>query len=154
MWWPKNSGDWGIVLGIAALLLAVPASLLANFLTPKLRVWWMVRSLGSGKKKLNGLEAYMENLNAEPELSYSAAAILRGHETVVSAILYASYSLLFAIIYANGADLSTRPPHLRPGYLRLLLAMATVQVVSSMYAQVKIQQSLPPERKNKNFERR
>lgn len=137
------------MVGIIGLLLTVPLNILANFLTPKLRVWWTIRSLGSGAKKIDKLIILMKKLQDEPELDHSAAAVLEGHKTLVWCVFFMGYSLLLAMVYATGADLSLRPPYFKPGYLKLFLTVAFIQAVICSYSLAKIQYSLRRSAKGK-----
>jgi hypothetical protein len=139
MWPHKDLGWWGFVVSVACLILTVPLAILANFLTPKLKVWWTIRSLGSATKKLNGLLKLMKKIDAEPELSHSAATILSAMTALVYFIFAIGYSLLLAIIFATGSDVTAKTPNFHPGYLKLLLAVLPLQVAASTYCLAKIQ---------------
>jgi hypothetical protein len=149
MWPHKDLGWWGVVVGIACLVLTVPLNILANFLTPKLRVWWTIRSLGSGTKKLNQLINLAKRLEGEPELSHSATSTLEGQKTLLWGGFCTGYSLLLALIYATGADLSLKGAPLKPGYLKLFLVVAFIQVVVCSYSVAKIQHFLRTSAKGK-----
>jgi hypothetical protein len=55
-WLPKDKAAWGIVLAIAAIVLAFPLSLLANLLTPKIRNWLAQRSAAGLRQRIAELE--------------------------------------------------------------------------------------------------
>src|SRR5580700_11187937 len=106
MWLHHDIGWWGFVLAVATLILAYPLDVLAHLTTPKLKVWWAIRSLGSATEKLEGLVRMMKRLEAEPELSHSAAAILAAQKTLVWFGFGMGYTLLMGIIFATGSDLT------------------------------------------------
>lgn len=47
---------WGVTLSIVALVLMVPAAILANVVTPKIQNWWASRSRASLVKRIDKLE--------------------------------------------------------------------------------------------------
>jgi len=55
-WLPKEKATWGIILAIAAIILAFPLSLLANLITPKIRDWWAQRSVAALRARIAMLE--------------------------------------------------------------------------------------------------
>jgi hypothetical protein len=155
MWLGHTSSWWGLVISIACLFLTVPLAIGGNLLTPKVRAWWAVRSLGSGTQRLNGLVEIMKRMQTEPELNPSATAILLALKGVSWSLFMTIYTILLAIVYGVGSDLTVRPPRLRPGYLKLFIGVAFIQVCANVYGQVKIQQGLrnsAAERKRLNDE--
>ena len=80
MHWPSyERGTWGIILAIAAILLAFPLSLLANLVTPAIRNWWANRSVATLKIRLATLERDLQKRQSYPLFS-------EGEETILLAI--------------------------------------------------------------------
>jgi hypothetical protein len=91
---------------------------------------------------LVALTAFIEAVHAEPELSHSAATMLYVQRALTFSAFFVAYSLLLTIIYATGADLTVKPPRFHPGYLKLFISIAILQVGASSYALAKIQAAL------------
>jgi|SRR5580692_1391914 hypothetical protein len=77
MWMHHDSAWW---LGIIALVLMIPANLLANFLTPVLKNWWATRSIKitSLKKRIEKLETSLSKIETIPVLTPFQHSVLRG----------------------------------------------------------------------------
>ena len=71
MHWPSyDRTTWGLVIGIVALILAFPLSLLANIVTPSIKNWWAERSVKSLKKRIVKLEAEFSRMKTFPMFSW------------------------------------------------------------------------------------
>lgn len=62
MWLHHDLGWWGVVLAIVALLLMIPASILANMITPILLNWFSMRSRRSLRNRIMRLETRLADL--------------------------------------------------------------------------------------------
>src|ERR1035441_9883765 len=73
---PKDKATWGIVLAIAAIVLAFPLSLLANLLTPDIRNWWAGRSIAAMRRRLSDLESERAKMETYTLISEGEETIL------------------------------------------------------------------------------
>jgi hypothetical protein len=133
MWMGLNVSGWSLVIGIVCIVFAIPLTVLGNLLTPRVRVWWAVRSLDTATKKLNGLVDLLKKLNDSPELTYSATVILRALQMITYCLFLLGYLTLLAVVFATGADLPPKPLHFHPGYIRLTVLIALLEVAAFTY---------------------
>jgi hypothetical protein len=75
-WLPNDRATWGIVLAIAAIVLAIPFSLIANLITPKIRNWWAERSVAALKRRIAELERRLKMVETYDLLSESEEVIM------------------------------------------------------------------------------
>lgn len=75
MW--KDLGLWGLIVGIAAILLTVPLSMLGNILTPRFLNWWSERSVSSLSRRIMRLERQLAETRKLPPISDGEEQILR-----------------------------------------------------------------------------
>ena len=78
MWLGHDLTWWGAMLGLVALLLMLPANLVANFLTPVLKDWWATRSIASLKRRINKMENTLVQVEAIPPFSPYEHCIVYG----------------------------------------------------------------------------
>lgn len=69
---------WGFALAVLGLVLMIPASMLANMLTPKLMNWWAQRSEASLRKRIKMLEDKLAEFEKHELISETDDFILRG----------------------------------------------------------------------------
>jgi hypothetical protein len=69
MFWPKDRGEWGFWIGIAAFVLAYPFSLLANLTSGRLQNWWARRSQESLKREIGRSKERLALLKQLPLIS-------------------------------------------------------------------------------------
>ena len=68
--WPHyDRTTWGLILAVAALVLMIPANILSNILTEKLRNWWATRSQSSLRSRIEMLESELAELEKRPAIS-------------------------------------------------------------------------------------
>ena len=88
MHWPSyDKATWGILLGIVAILLAFPLSLIANLVTPKIRNWWAERSVATIKERIASLESEVTKIGARSLFPWDHVLLLKfGQWLGVSAV--------------------------------------------------------------------
>jgi hypothetical protein len=75
-WLSNDKATWGIVLGILAIMLAFPLSLVANLVAPKIRNWWARRSAAALSRRIARLETELANAKKYASISDGEALIL------------------------------------------------------------------------------
>jgi hypothetical protein len=97
---PHDTATW---LAIAALILAVPLSVVGNLLTPILRNWWAQRSVASLQKRIAELEGLVSDMGKNTPLSEVEEAILL---TLRNGVAIASVVVLVAVteVYIHVAN--------------------------------------------------
>jgi hypothetical protein len=91
--WPKDSGSWGVVLAILAILLTVPLSMVGNMLTPKFQNWWARRSRLGIEQRIKSLRAELAEMEKYPALSETEDYILINGQVTQVLILSFGYVL-------------------------------------------------------------
>lgn len=74
---------WGFVLALAALVLMIPANILANVLTPKLKTWWAERSEASLRGKIVELQTELSEMEHHKSIADAEHHLLLGVETLI-----------------------------------------------------------------------
>jgi hypothetical protein len=103
MWLHHDAAWWGLVLAIVGLALLLPASILANLLTPMLKNWWAERSVASTRKRIAKLEEELAQAVAEyPEPSETLYYTIWGLELLLMVTsVIASTGVLIVLILAG-----------------------------------------------------
>lgn len=82
-------GWWGFWVGIAAIVLTVPLSMIGNILTPKVQNWWATRSENAMKKRIHTLRSRLADYESRfPEMTEFEDVV---SECLVSIVLMAMY---------------------------------------------------------------
>jgi hypothetical protein len=101
--WPKDPGAWGLVLGIAAILLAIPLSVIGNLLTPKFRNWWASRSRSALERRIKALKAELGVMETYPALSETEDQILTSGQVTHYLIWSLGYIFIGSSLALDGA---------------------------------------------------
>jgi hypothetical protein len=94
-------GWWGFVLGIAALVLTYPISLLANLTSPAIKNWWAERSVASLQKRIRKLEQQLAEYDTREMLTEGMDRLLVGVE--VLGFLTSMTLMLVDLAFLTGA---------------------------------------------------
>ena len=78
-----------LVISIAALVLTIPCSIIANMVTPKLRNWWAARSRQSLEARISTLQAELARGELLPAMTVTEEYIFMGIEYGVTLVQYA-----------------------------------------------------------------
>ena len=106
-WLPHDVGTWGLILGIAAIILTIPLGIVANLLSPKIKLWWLLRSTKGTANKLASLTRYRDHL--EKELVFTPfEEAMWGHQCDMTYFV----SLLAVIIVIATALIPEAHPHI------------------------------------------
>ncbi len=120
--WPSyEHGTWGIILGVAAIVLAIPLSVVGNLITPKIRNAWTERSTKAARKRLERLKADLMKSEHVPEISEVDDFTLRGVQVIL--LLFGQ---LLAIIVALQIPESARWYELGLSGKRLIVGVAAL----------------------------
>src|SRR6267142_6869181 len=117
------SREWTIGLWIAALVLALPISMLANIFTPKVSNWWSERSIASLKLRIAKLESNLATVQETPPWSPFEHSVMYALERIGWLIM--SVGTLIAglvIVLSVWYELSG---HTIPNFIFLLLFSLT-----------------------------
>ena len=95
---PKDAGTWGLILGIAAIFLTIPLSMIGNILTPKLLNWWARRSLASLRRRIAGLKKQLMQMEAFPVLTETEERILASGEATHFLVFTVGYYVLGSLL--------------------------------------------------------
>jgi len=68
--------DLGVVIGILAIVLTIPLSLVANLMTPSIKNWWAARSTASLRKRIDKLENQLAEYEQYTEMSEEGELIM------------------------------------------------------------------------------
>jgi hypothetical protein len=98
-WLPKDKAMWGIILAIAAIVLAFPLSLLANLVTPKIRNYWAKRSVAGLKKRIASLESELARMEGISLFSHDVALLLSFANLLAQCILSMMTCFLGIAVY-------------------------------------------------------
>jgi hypothetical protein len=78
-WIPRDSGSWGVILGVLALLLMFPMGVVINLVTPVIKDWWARRSHTS-------LVARMKKVSAELDAMQSRSLMTDNEDLLMATI--------------------------------------------------------------------
>jgi Tfp pilus assembly protein PilN len=127
-WYTYDRATWAIIIGIAAIVLGFPLSLLANLLTPKIRNWWAERSVAALKKRIVKLDKALAKMQRLPLLSEDQTDLFAVVEIVTLAIVGMIWCCL-GILHVLSESLANPSPYLVSLYIiggSILLAVALV----------------------------
>jgi len=91
-WLPKDKSTLGIILGLVAILLAIPLNLVANLVTPKIRNWWAERSVTGLKRRIAELQNELTKANQYPFISEGEDFIL----SIIKGIIFCTGGILIS----------------------------------------------------------
>ncbi len=94
---PKDLGTWGVIIGIIALVLAYPLSLLANITSPRLQNWWAARSRRSLAARIKVLESQLAS-SQMPGAEEMVRLILRFIVVILTFIWVSANVILLSLI--------------------------------------------------------
>jgi hypothetical protein len=128
-------GWWGVVLAIIGLVVMIPASMVANFLTPTFVNWLLSRSKKSLDKRIIKLEQRLAELEKYPTISEAEDHILWGITTLkisisnLTATVFAvAYLGALVLVRSHTAEIAAFSP-----ILLLLVASNTLIVLRLRY---------------------
>ncbi len=112
---------WGVIISVAALILALPLTVASNLLTPKFRNWWASRSVFRLQERIYKLQQTLEDLEKYPVMTETEAQILEAVITVGEVVLQliAMTTMLEMIFMAN-----------QPRMLILALSMMAFAIIA------------------------
>src|ERR1700678_1516272 len=88
--------DWNKVFDVVAVALAVPLSVAANLLTPRIRDWYSTTTQRRLRKRLSALEQEYEDVENEPLWSRAEAEIFKTISFVGLDIVFL-FTIMFTI---------------------------------------------------------
>jgi len=96
---PHDLETWGFILSVAALVLAVPLGIAAALLTPKVKLWWFLRSLRGTAKELSELLALRDRIRREPLFSATEELLFAQQVRLTLAVHFLAYVVVLAAFY-------------------------------------------------------
>jgi hypothetical protein len=98
MWMGHDGAWWGLVLAVVALVLMLPANLLANFLTPLIQNWIATWGKTSLENRITKLEGELAELEKHPVIDEVQDQLLWGITSLKIAILSAAGGVIVVIL--------------------------------------------------------
>jgi hypothetical protein len=87
MHWPYyDRTTWGLIFAIAALVLAIPLSVVGNLINPHIRDWWARRSVASLQQRIATRQKELERVTAIPEMTEHEELMTLGLYSVAAMI--------------------------------------------------------------------
>jgi hypothetical protein len=111
MHWPNyDRTTWGLIIAVAALVLAVPLSVIGNLITPYLRDWWSRRSAASLKERIATKEKELHRISALPEMTEHEELVTLGLFSVIAIASTLGFLALWTGFYFGVALIKIRIP--------------------------------------------
>jgi hypothetical protein len=132
MWPHKDLGWWAFVLTVVGLVLLVPASIVANLITPKLKDWWAGRSLISLTNRIVKVRRSLEEMEKFPTLTETEDQILRNIATTCFLIFAVGYFMLTVVAVSMLVATQIFFPN-EPYKLWHIISLATMWWILLMY---------------------
>lgn len=132
-WLPKDEGTWGIILAIAALVLAFPLTVIGNLVTPKIRNWWAKRSVSTLEARIAKLKAELSKMDGVVPFSREHAFLLKWFTSFLQSILILTLCLIGSVIGLGGYGEST-----------IILVFSLCGVIITFIANLEITTGLRP----------
>jgi hypothetical protein len=108
---PKDKGTWGLLLAAIAIVLAIPLSMVGNILTPKFLNWWAERSVASTRKRIDGLEKRLAELEKDhPVMNEVEEYLMKGIEAGGFLVVLCLELIAAILLVVTGLALSLTPP--------------------------------------------
>lgn len=96
--WPKDAGNWGLAIGIAAIVLTIPLSMIGNMLTPRFLNWWAERSISSMRKRIAKLEKELGVLEGIPPMTLTEDFLFTSHQFTQNLLIKLTPILLLVLL--------------------------------------------------------
>lgn len=130
--------NWGWFFGwvtVLAIVLAVPLSVAANLLTPKLQAWWATTSERRRVKRLSKLNAAIEDIPRFRSAVYRQEKFLAGmrYLTIGLVSLTAMLMLTLSIVITTSASFDHVTP-IFPGGTKFTLSSVALHRFESVYS--------------------
>jgi len=100
MWSHRDLGWWGFWIGLVALVLAFPLSLLANMITPVVQNWIAKRGLASLVKRIATLEAQLAEFEKDPAIDEVDDHILWGLKRAEMTAIGVGSTVMLVLLFA------------------------------------------------------
>lgn len=102
---PTDSGTWGIVLAILAIVLMYPVGLLINLTTPLVQNWIVTRSKASLINRIAKLENQLVELEKTPVITDVENYLLWGQQRIQITV-FGAVGVLTTVVYFGIRSLS------------------------------------------------
>ena len=129
-WLHHDLAWWGFVIALVALILMLPANLLANFLTPMLKNWWAERSKSAIQKRIERLRTELVHLQGHRQISDFEYYSLLGIELLSALAMFGTEIASFGTLFALSLLQPTVNPYLYRSTEILLAVLLLVAFVA------------------------